>query len=67
MQEAGRQRAVPNYNLVLAMQVTIPLVAVHAVQSPNADCTDHVQPLFQFFLSEMQFTVAAENSLHDIR
>ena len=56
-----------SYGLVLALQVSLPIVAVHAVQSLNAEFPDHAQPLFQFCLSEVQYTLAAEDSLQDVR
>ena len=56
-----------SYGLVVALQVSLPIVAVHAVQSLNADFPDHAQPLFQFCLSEVQYTLAAEDRLQDIR
>lgn len=66
MQDPGQQEH-RSYGLVLALQVGLPMVAVHAVQSLNAEFPDHPQPLFQFCLSEVQYTLAAEDSLHDVR
>ena len=56
-----------NYGLVLALQFSLPIVAVHAVQSLNAELPDHAQPLFQVCLSEVQYTLAAEDNMQDIR
>lgn len=62
-----RRQLERSYGLVLALQVHLPIVAVHAVQSLNADFPDHAQPLFQISLSEVQCTLAAEDSMQDIR
>ena len=53
--------------LTTVLQVNVPSMVVDVIESLNAENPDHVRALFQLRLSELQLTLAAEDSLHNVR